>query len=464
MDRGMKEEVIDRAAIEKVLNATDLAVAPPASEVGEILENALEKKGLGIEEAALLLSIKGGTALEGLLATAGRIKKEIYGERLVLFAPLYLSDYCVNNCEYCGFRTENPAPRKRLSMDEIRAEVKALTEMGHKRLLLECGEDPARNTMDYMIEAIATVYAAKSGRGEIRRVNVNMAPPGPEGFKRLKEAGIGTYQLFQETYDRAAYEALHHGPKADYSRQIHAHDLAFEAGIDDVGLGVLFGLFDYRFEVLALLSHARYLEKRYGVGPHTISVPRLRPAPGVRLKTAHGVTDAELLKIIAVLRLAVPYTGIILSTREAPALRAAAFGAGVTQASSGSVATPGGYNGKTTGAGQFSLGDGRTVEAFLGDALEEGLLPSFCTACYRRGRTGTGFMDLARPGDIKDLCGPNAILTFKEYLEDYASPGVRKAGEEVIEKNLGRIRDSALREETQKRLKMIEKGARDLYF
>jgi len=452
-----------------IINAEEIWAAlkghPKGTGLEYVLEKASQKKGLTLEEAALLISVEESDGISAILNLAGEIKKEIYGERLVLFAPLYISNYCVNNCEYCGFHSKNKAPRKRLTTREITAEVTALIDMGHKRLLLECGEDPLRNTMDFVIEAISAIYETRSGRGEIRRVNVNIAPPDLEGFRRLKEAGIGTYQLFQETYHARTYASLHQGPKADYARQIHAHDLAFTAGIDDVGLGVLFGLFDYRFEVLALLSHARYLEKKFGVGPHTISVPRLRPAPTVDLKTGYAVSEAELLKIIAVLRLAVPYTGLILSTRESPALRTAAFKAGITQASSGSAATPGGYNkGKTSQTEQFSLSDARTVDRFLKDALRDKLLPSFCTACYRRGRTGAAFMELAKPGEIKNLCAPNAILTFKEYLEDYAPEDVKRAGLSVLKRSIEEIEDPALRKETKKRIKKIEGGMRDIFF
>jgi len=451
-----------------IINAEEiwavLRHVPKGTGLDGVLEKARHKKGLTLEEAAFLLSIEESDGISAILAAAGEIKKEIYGERLVLFAPLYLSNYCVNDCDYCGFHSRNKAPRKRLTISEIKAEVRALIDMGHKRLLIECGEDPLRNTMDYVIDAISAIYETRSGNGEIRRVNVNIAPPSLSGFRRLKKAGIGTYQLFQETYHAETYAALHKGPKADYARQIHAHDLAFTAGIDDVGIGVLFGLFDYRFEVLALLSHARYLEKRFGVGPHTISVPRLRPAPTVGLKTGYAVGEAELLKIIAVLRLAVPYTGMILSTRESPALRTAAFKAGITQASSGSITTPGGYNKKAPSTEQFSLSDGRSVDRFLKDALKDNLMPSFCTACYRRGRTGAAFMELARPGEIKNLCAPNAILTFKEYLEDYAPEDVKRAGLPVLKKSLEEIEDAALRKETKKRIKKIEAGMRDLFF
>ncbi|MFQ5442661.1 MAG: [FeFe] hydrogenase H-cluster radical SAM maturase HydG [Thermodesulfobacteriota bacterium] len=455
-------EVADGGRISEILRG---APKGSSASVLDIIAKAREKKGLTLEEAAVLLGTEDKESTPLILETAGEIKKEIYGDRLVLFAPIYLSNFCVNDCEYCGFHRRNKGKRKRLERAELEAEARALIDMGHKRLLLECGEDPAHNTMDYVTGAISAIYGTRSGAGSIRRVNVNIAPPGPEGFKRLKGAGIGTYQLFQETYHRKTYRALHSGPKADYERQLYAHDRAFEAGIDDVGLGVLFGLFDYRFEVLALISHARYLEKKYGVGPHTISVPRLRPAPTVNFKTPRMVGDEDILRIIAVLRLAIPYTGIILSTRETPEIRRRAFGAGVTQASAASSATPGGYGkGREEGTEQFSLEDLRTVDRFLKDALSQKLLPSFCTACYRRGRTGGAFMELARPGDIKNLCGPNAILTFKEYLEDYAPADVKKDGLAILDMSVKEIKDCLLREETEKRIKKIEAGERDLFF
>ncbi|MCK4847354.1 MAG: [FeFe] hydrogenase H-cluster radical SAM maturase HydG, partial [Deltaproteobacteria bacterium] len=397
---------------------------------------------------------------------AGEVRKKIYGERLVLFAPIYISNHCVNDCEYCGFRSTNTQKRTKLTTRDVTTETKTLINMGHKRLLLECGEAPDMNTLDYVIEAIDTIYSTSVGSNNIRRVNVNIAPLDLEGFKRLKAADIGTYQLFQETYHRETYESAHHGPKADYTRQLFAHDRAFAAGIDDIGLGVLFGLYDYRFEVIALLHHARYLEDRFGVGPHTVSVPRLRAAPGVTpgvtVDAKYQVSDAELLKIIAVIRLAMPYTGIILSTREGAELREDAFKVGVTQASTGSVATPGGYGEGRDGATrftlpqftlpQFTLKDERSVKDFIGDILADGVLPSFCTACYRRGRTGEAFMDLAKPGDIEAFCSPNALLTFKEYIEDFAAPELLSKASSLIERHLNEITDRGLRAETIRRL------------
>jgi 2-iminoacetate synthase len=454
-------EIIDEQRIFAILEGVR---GNSIARAGQILSRARARTGLSLEEAAELLTVEEGELSRTILDAAGEVKKAIYGERLVLFAPLYISNVCVNDCDYCGFHRSNPQERTRLTPEEISGEAKALIDRGHKRVLLECGEDPELNTIDYVVEAISTIYSTKSGNGEIRRVNVNIAPTDVDGFRRLKAAGIGTYQLFQETYHQQTYAALHRGPKANFKRQIFAHDNAFEAGIDDVGLGALFGLYDFKFEVLGLISHAHYLERTFGVGPHTISVPRLRAAPTVSMERQYDVSDEELLRIIAVLRLALPYTGIILSTRERPELRSRAFDIGVTQASASSVAAPGGYGARKKTAIQFNLEDSRTVDTFLKDVIAQELLPSFCTACYRRGRTGETFMELAKPGDIQTLCRPNAILTFKEYLEDYASADVRDGGKTVIDKYLPRIGDTGLREETERRIKKIEAGERDLFF
>src|SRR3989338_7526503 len=323
-----KEDVVDEKLLWKILEKTK---NPPPERIREILVKAREKEGLSLEETAALLNTDNPDLLQEMFYVSGRIKDEIYGERLVLFAPLYLSSYCTNDCAYCGFHRRNPAPRKRLSCEEIREETKVLIEMGHKRLLLECGEHPRFSPIDYVVEAIETIYAAKSGKGEIRRLNVNIAAASVEDYKKLKKAGIGTYQLFQETYHRQTYEKLHRGPKADYERQLFAHDRAMEAGIDDIGLGVLFGLFDYKFDTLALVSHSQYLDQTYGVGPHTISVPRFQPAPTVDIDLPHKVSEEQLLKIISILRMAVPYTGMIITTRERPEIRAKAFEIGISQ-------------------------------------------------------------------------------------------------------------------------------------
>lgn len=439
----------------------------PREEVLAVLAKGREARGIEPEEAAVLLQTENPDLIEEIFRAAREVKLKIYGKRLVLFAPLYLSNYCVNNCHYCGFRRENPNIfRKRLSQEEIREQVKELENLGHKRLLLECGES-SLSDIAFVEEAIATVYAAKNGNGEIRRVNVNIAATTVNDYRRLKAAKIGTYQLFQETYHRATYDALHEGPKKDYERQILAHDRAQEAGIDDVGLGVLFGLYDYRFEVMSLLYHARHLEETFGVGPHTISVPRWRPAPGVDFKLRHAVSDIDFKKLIAILRLAVPYTGMIISTRESVEMRTDAFSLGISQTSAGSRTSPGAYgrNGESPEESeQFRVADHRAPDEVIRSICEQGYLPSFCTACYRRGRTGKEFMEVAKPGDIQGLCAPNAILTFKEYLLDYAAAETRRAGEDSLHRHMEEVPAGALREETKRRLQKIEEGARDLYF
>jgi 2-iminoacetate synthase len=438
-------------------------------EVLAVVAKAKEGRGIEPEEAAALLQTEDPELIEEIFQEARRVKLKIYGKRLVLFAPLYLSNDCVNNCQYCGFRRDNPLiSRKRLTPEEIREQVKELENLGHKRLLLECGESPLSD-IAFVEEAIATVYATKNGTGEIRRVNVNIAATTIDHYRRLKAAKIGTYQLFQETYHRATYEALHDGPKRDYERQILAHDRAQEAGLDDIGLGVLFGLYDYKFEVMGLLYHARHLEKRFGVGPHTISVPRWRPAAGVDFEPPYLVSDESFKKLVAILRLAVPYTGMIISTRESVEMRTEAFSLGISQTSAGSRTSPGAYGQNGGGQGmaqseQFQIADHRPPDEVIRSICELGYLPSFCTACYRRGRTGKEFMDMAKPGDIQGLCAPNAILTFKEYLLDYAPPETRRAGEKSLRCHIGELPAGSLREETERRLHRIENGTRDLYF
>jgi 2-iminoacetate synthase len=458
-------KVIDEGRIQRNLEA---GRGKSREEVLACLKKAGEAQGLEPEEAAALLQVEDPDLRGEVFQAARGVKMKIYGKRLVLFAPLYLSNYCVNNCRYCGFRRDNRSiPRKRLSPGEIRNQVQELENLGHKRLLVECGES-SLSDMDYVQEAIATIYGTKSANGEIRRVNVNIAATTVDHYRRLKAARIGTYQLFQESYHRATYEALHEGPKRDYERQILALDRAQEAGIDDVGLGVLFGLYDHKFEVLALLYHARHLEETFGVGPHTISVPRFRPAPGVDFRLPHPVSDEEFKKLVAVLRLSVPYTGMIISTRESAELRAEAFSLGISQASAGSRTSPGGYGAKGGKEGemsaQFQTADHRSPDEVIRSICELGYLPSFCTACYRRGRTGKGFMDMAKPGDIQHLCGPNAVLTFKEYLLDYATEETRRVGEETLAHHLEDISTPGLKENTRGRIQEMEKGKRDLYF
>ncbi len=436
---------------------------PSKDTVINILNKGLKKKGLSIEEVGILLNTEDISLIQKMFQTSKQIKKEIYGERIVFFAPLYLSNYCINDCEYCGFHIRNSEKRKKLSLKEVEEQVKILIGMGHKRLLLEFGEHPEINNINYVIDVIKTVYNTKLNNNKIRRVNVNIAATSIENYKKLKCANIGTYQLFQETYHKKTYEYLHKGPKSDYERQLFAHDRAIKAGIDDVGLGVLYGLYNYKFDTLALVSHSKYLEKKYGIGPHTISVPRFQPAPTVDLKLNYTINEFQLLKIISIIRIAIPYTGMIITTREKPELRAKAFEIGVSQTSAASVTSPGGY-GKEKMLQQFFLQDNRNVDEVMNSILQQNLIPSFCTACYRTNRTGKTIMKLLKSGKIHELCRPNAILTFKEYLEDYASTKVKKLGIKVINKYLKKIFNKKIKNETLHRLKRIENSERDLYF
>jgi len=457
----LSHQIINEDAINKVLSKTR---NPSARVIDYVILNALNKKGLSLEEVGYLINARTPALINKLYKAAARIKQEIYGERLVFFAPLYVSDYCVNNCEYCNFHARNKEMRRRrLSLDEVAEQTKFLINQGHKRILLECGEDPKHNSIDYIADVIKAVYSVKTPKGNIRRVNVNVAATTVADYKKLKAAHIGTYQLFQETYHRATYAKVHKGPKSDYNRQITAHTRAFKAGLDDVGLGVLFGLYDWRFEVLALVAHAQYLDQTYNVGPHTISVPRICPAPSVSYQPEYPVSDKDFLKLIAILRLAVPYTGMIISTRESPAIRKKAFEIGISQSSAGSVTTIGGYGHKTTQP-QFNIHDARTLEQVIKDVIKQDMVPSFCTACYRIGRTGARFMKLSKPGDIKEFCRPNAILTFAEYLYDSAPKDLARQGWKLINKYLNRINNPRLKTETLKRLAEIKNGKRDLYF
>jgi 2-iminoacetate synthase len=471
MERDWEKEaecIIDEERIHAILASTRV---PELSEVEEILAKAGELKGLSLEDTARLLNVTDDDALERIFAKAREIKEAIYGKRLVLFAPLYVSNECVNNCLYCAFRRDNRSlPRRTLDFDEIREEVLTLEAKGHKRLLLVSSENPRKTGIDYLVRAIETVYNTRNGRGEIRRLNVNAAAMTTEEFRRLKEARIGTYQLFQETYHRETYKRAHPpGPKANYAWHLTAMCRAQEAGIDDVGMGVLYGLYDYRFEVLATLMHAQYLEREYGVGPHTISVPRIEPAENAPLaeKVPYPVSDRDFKKLVAVLRLAVPYTGIILSTRERAELRNELFALGVSQISAGSRTAPGAYRKASDDSApegsQFSLGDHRSLDEVIYEISQMGYIPSFCTACYRLGRTGQDFMDLAKPGLIQQFCAPNAILTFAEYLEDYASHRTREVGWKAIQQHLNSLPNPKLRARTEELLAKIRNGERDLY-
>ena len=458
-------EIINGEIIESQLrNIT----TPDASAVQDVLSKAKEMKGLDAKDIATLTAIHEPDLLSALFQTAKTIKEEIYGRRMVVFAPLYISNLCRNECLYCAFRAKNKAVKRRaLTQDEIAREVQILEEQGHKRVLMVAGESYPKRGFQYILDAIETIYATKTGNGEIRRVNVNIAPLTVDEFKQLKAANIGTYQLFQETYHRPTYANVHvAGAKADYDWRVTAIDRAMEAGIDDVGIGVLFGLCDWRFEMLALMQHIAHLEKTFGVGPHTISVPRLEPATGSDM-SAHpprSVDDTDFRKIVAILRLAVPYTGIIMSTRETPKMRQETFALGVSQISAGSRTNPGGYaeGEDIEDEAQFSLGDHRPLDEVIYDVTNLGYIPSFCTGCYRLGRTGQDFMDLAKPGLIKEHCDPNALSTFLEYLLDYGSEKTTITGESLITKVLNGMEPTA----KQRSIGMLEKvrnGRRDVF-
>jgi 2-iminoacetate synthase len=403
--------------------------------------------------------------------TAHKIKEDIYGNRLVLFAPLYVANLCANNCLYCGFRRDNKGlNRVALTMDQIAKEVQVLEREGHKRLLMLCGEHPSRSSLEYFMEAIETAYSVKTEHGgEIRRINVEIAPLEVDEYKQLKKTGIGTVVLFQETYHHETYKVMHpSGPKKDYANRLTAMHRAQEGGINDVGIGALFGLYDYKFEVLGLLFHALQLEQDCGVGPHTISIPRLEPAfnAPAAIKPPHPVSDHDFKKLVAIIRMAVPYTGMILSTRETPALRSEVFALGISQISAGSRTNPGGYQEDSSDAfraAQFNLGDTRTLDEVILDITEHGHIPSFCTACYRLGRTGKDFMDLAKPGLIQKFCQTNAVFSFKEYLLDYASTATREAGEKLIQNILDEKFKTKRKKMVCDRLQKIEDGTRDVY-
>ena len=413
--------------------------------INEILEKAKEFKGLSHREAAVLLECELDEENEKMYKLAKEIKQKFYGNRIVMFAPLYLSNYCVNGCTYCPYHYKNKhIRRKKLTQEEIKKEVIALQDMGHKRLALEAGEDPVNNPIEYILESIKTIYSIKHKNGAIRRANVNIAATTVENYRKLKEAGIGTYILFQETYHKKTYEELHPtGPKHDYAYHTEAMDRAMEGGIDDVGLGVLYGLNMYRYDFVGLLMHAEHLEAAMGVGPHTISVPRIRPADDINPdEFTNAISDEIFAKIVAVLRITVPYTGLIVSTRESQKTREKVLELGVSQISGGSSTSVGGYVEKEKeedNSAQFDVSDTRTLDEIVNWLLEKGHIPSFCTACYREGRTGDRFMSLVKSGQIANCCQPNALMTLKEYLEDYASEDTKIKGEEVISQETFRI-------------------------
>jgi 2-iminoacetate synthase len=452
-----------------ILDCLSHTAQPEPARVRAIFAKAREMQGLTFDEVATLIALQDPELTEELFHTARSVKEEIYGSRLVMFAPLYISNRCTNECQYCAYRASNrELHRITLSQEEIAAEIKVIIEQGHKRILMVAGEAyPNSNSLDYVFEAIKTIYATHSGNGEIRRVNVNIAPLPVEDFRKLKACGIGTYQCFQETYHRETYAKVHpRGRKSDYDWRATVMDRAMEAGIDDVGIGPLFGIYDWRYEVLAMLQHIHHLEERFGCGPHTISVPRLEPAAGTDFTatTPWKVSDADFLKLIAILRLTVPYTGMIMSTRESAEVRHKSFQIGISQTSAGSRTDPGGYElaEGDFNSSQFAVGDTRPVDQVVREIAEMGFTPSFCTACYRLGRTGSDFMDVAKPGEIKYHCEPNALSTFTEYLEDYASPETKAAGEKLILTHIAEM-DAKQQRIAKPMIAAVRSGKRDVY-
>ncbi|MBR6246042.1 MAG: [Bacteroidales bacterium] len=456
---------------EEILGTLEAASRESAdrARVLQILEKAALCKGLSHREAAVLLDCNDPDLEEKIYALAREIKQKFYGNRIVLFAPLYLSNYCVNGCVYCPYHAKNRTiPRKKLSQEEVEAEVRALIRIGHKRLAVEAGEHPTYNPLEYILDSIRTIYSVREGGNSIRRVNVNIAATDVDSYRKLHEAGIGTYILFQETYNKQQYKKLHPtGPKSDYDWHTEAMDRAQEGGCDDVGIGVLFGLNSYRYELVGLLMHAEHLEARFGVGPHTISVPRICPADDISTEDfPDALPDAIFRKIVAVLRVAVPYTGMIISTRESARMREQLLDCGISQISGGSRTSVGGY---TTAerhdeTSQFDVADTRPLDEVVRWLLENDHIPSFCTACYREGRTGDRFMSLCKSGKISLCCTPNALMTLKEYLVDYASPATRAVGEALIERSLTDIPEGRVRDLTVRHLGEIASGAHDFRF
>lgn len=437
--------------------------------IDEILSKAEKRKGLTHREASVLLACENKEKIGQMYDLARQIKKDFYGNRIVMFAPLYLSNYCVNGCVYCPYHMKNKhIARKKLTQEEVKNEVVALQDMGHKRLAIEAGEDPVNNPIEYILECIKTIYSVNHKNGNIRRVNVNIAATTVENYRKLKDAGIGTYILFQETYHKDSYEKLHPtGPKHNYNYHTEAMDRAMQGGIDDVGLGVLFGLELYKYEFAGLLMHAEHLEAVYGVGPHTISVPRIKRADDIDPSTFdNGIDDDTFAKICALIRIAVPYTGMIISTRESQQVREKVIGLGVSQISGASRTSVGGYTQEERphDTEQFDVSDNRTLDEVVRWLMEGGYIPSFCTACYREGRTGDRFMSLCKAGQIQNCCHPNALMTLKEYLIDYASEETRKIGEKLIEDELKNIPKEKVRDICEENLEKIEQGKRDFRF
>lgn len=458
----VENKIIDE---DKILELIDKKV--DINQVKEILNKAMSLKGLTLEESAMLLNVEDQQSLEMIFKAAKELKEKIYGKRIVLFAPLYASNYCSNNCLYCAFRHDNDKIKRcHLSPQEVTEEARAIMNLGHKRIILLTGEDYKHAGLDYLEEIMQRIYKEKVFNGEIRRINVNIAPLSVEDFKRLKSFGIGTYQLFQETYHKETYKQVHpSGKKSNYEWRLEAMDRAIEAGLDDVGIGPLFGLADYKFETLATLMHSHHLDKKFGVGPHTISVPRIEHAEGVSFSDnpPSPLSDISFKKLVAVIRLSVPYTGMILSTRETPQVRREILDLGISQISAASKTNPGGYDLYKDSAEQFETGDNRSLDEITKELMEMDYHPSFCTSCYRTGRVGKDFMDLAKPGLIKRFCEPNAIATLAEYLQDYASPATKEFGLKYIEKEISELDDEKIKKLTIDNVNRIVAGERDLY-
>lgn len=436
-------------------------------DIAKVLTKAKNREELTHEDIAILLEIEDKDQIEEMYEIAGKIKDSIYGNRVVVFAPLYISNYCVNNCVYCGYQKENNFTRRRLTMEEIQEEVKILEKMGHKRLALEAGEDPVNCDIDYVLEAIDAIYSTENENGAIRRINVNIAATSVEDYKRLKKQDIGTYILFQETYHKPTYIKAHpNSIKGDYEYHLTAFDRAMEAGLDDVGAGVLFGLYDPKFEVLGLMLHNEYLERKFGVGFHTISFPRLKKAEGMDLDSfPHLVDDDSFKKIVAITRIAVPYTGIIMSTRESAEMRKALLKYGVSQVSAGSITGVGGYKEKEEGkdAGQFSVEDNRSPLEILKELVKDNYIPSYCTACYRSGRTGDRFMSLAKSGEIHNVCTPNALMTLMEFILDYGDEDLTDKGMKLILTETENLQNKELQKTLLHNFEKLKQGERDLY-
>lgn len=455
---------IDHEYIEKILEEAKKATK---EEINAVLERAKKRDGLSYEDIAVLLQAEDEEDLKEIYKLAGKIKDSIYGKRVVMFAPLYVSDYCVNNCVYCGYQRCNEFGRRKLTMEEVREEVKILEKMGHKRLALELGEDPVNAPIDYVVECLDTIYKTQNENGEIRRVNVNIAATTVENYKKLNEAKIGTYILFQETYHKPTYEKMHpKSIKGDYNYHLTAFDRAMEAGVDDVGAGVLFGLADPKFEIIGLMMHNKHLEEKFGVGFHTISMPRLKPAKGMTLEQfPHIVDDDMFKKLVAIVRIAVPFTGIIMSTRETAEMRRELLKCGVSQLSAGSSTGVGGYKDREEGkeVSQFKTSDERTPLEVLKGVLDDGYIPSYCTACYRKGRTGERFMTLAKSGEIQNMCEPNAMATLLEFALDYGDKEILEKSEKVISKEIENIKREDIKNVLKSNLEKLRKGQRDLY-